>query len=436
MTGSKRLDGLTAIALALLACGPRQGGETSRTSAGDVATSAVGEEAAAPDPGPPTPDPPAAPPTPTSVQMFVGRRDWSPTFPGDGATVAWLRQQDCAVSLCTAVPPYEVQAACHTLAASSCAINRLGVAVASGDGGHVFVALEDGITHLTLDGPTVAAEEAIPDAGFSNELVAATDGLRLFGETDGPSTAVQSPGWRAVTLYQRTPSGWSRTLLTPAEPPRLAELVAASGDGRTVLHVEGSTDRWGTPERIVLAEETDAGWREEELAFAGLALRPVALAVDGRTMLLRGFPRAEGGETSGFHLYLARRANDGWGVPAPVVRDEPRGSVYVPGMTGDATRVFWEHYTRGEDGNEIVRSEIRVIEGRGDASSAPATIAAYDGHFQIDRLVFSGDGQAAFDVFSREGDDSGRFVLHAHVVPDVAAAPPLVVRLSDLGPGR
>jgi hypothetical protein len=419
--------------VALLACGPRSPGATvPATGGGPPAGDLAGTGAAPDDDGPSPPSPESPPPMPLSVAAFAGQRDWAPVFLGDGPTLAWLRQQDCGVSLCTAAPPYAAAAACRRLAQASCAINQLGRAAASGDGRHVFVALEGGLTHLMLDGTAVTGEEAIPEAGFSLDLAPAADGSRLFTETDGPSTAVQSPGWRAVTLYERTDAGWSRTLLTAAEPPRLAELIAAAAAGRTVLYVEGSADRWGTPERIRVAEETDGGWRDDDLAFRGLALRPVALAADGRALLLRGFPRAEGDAPAGFHLYLARREDGGWSEPAVVVRDEPRASVYLPGMSADGFEVFWEHYTRGEDGNAIVRSEVRVIRFRDGGWSEPAIVAGYDGHFQIDRLTFNGRGQAAFDVFSRAGNDSDRFVLHAHVVPEVDAADPVVVRLSDL----
>jgi hypothetical protein len=452
---SKTMTGLLVASLALLTttCGPRRTTDVARAPAGGDEAGAPETPAAGDDTTgaasslPPTPPPTPMPtpmPMPLSIPAFSGVRDWSPTFLGEGATVLWLRQEDCAVYLRTALPPYGAVASNHRLADDSCELNRMGVTLATADGRHAFVALGDDLYHLVLEDGVVQREEPVPEADFSMNLAAGADGSRLFSEVDGPRIEDRNPGWRAVGLFTQEDGGWMRTLLTEAAAPRIVELVGARGDGRAVLYDEGSTDQWGTPERIVFAEGGGAGsgpgsgagagseWRHDVLDFGDVALHPRALAADGTAMLLQGFPRELGGERSGFNLYLAYAQAGTWGRAALMVRDEPRASIYVPGMSPDAKQIFWEHYTRNVEDGAIVRSEVRMIAAREVGWTEPAVVFSRDDYFQIDRLAFNGRGQAVFDAWSRAEADDRRFIIHAYVAPDVGDAGKLV-SLSDLG---
>jgi hypothetical protein len=436
----KTMSGLPVASLALLsiACGPRPSTDVAGMPAGADVAGARGTPAAGDDTAGAAPSPPP-PPMPLSIPAFSGVRDWAPTFLGEGSTVLWLHQEDCAVFLRTVLPPYGAAASNHRLADDSCELNRMGVTLATADGRHVFVALGDHLYHLVLEDGVVQREEPVPEAGFSMNLAAGADGSRLFSEVDGPRIEDRNPGWRAVGLFASTEGGWARTLLTEAAAPRIVELVGVRSDGRAVLYDEGSTDRWGTPERIVFAEEEEGSgsgagsqWRHDVLDFGDAALHPRALAADGTAMLLQGFPRELGGERSGFNLYLARAEAGTWSRAALIVRDEPRASVYVPGMSPDAKQIFWEHYTRNVEDGAIVRSEVRMIAAREAGWTEPAVVFSRDDYIQVDRLAFNGHGQAVFDAWSRAEEDGSRFIMHAYVVPDVGDATELV-NLADLG---
>jgi len=414
---TSRLCGMLCVLLSVH-CGAREGSVTPSTA--ETASSAGNDDGASAGPGTAPPyAPPMFPPEPV---LFRGTRNFAPTFLGRDGTILWLHQVDCDVYLCTAKPPYSTVESLHLLSSQSCILNRFDAATASADGRHTFVATEGGIVHVALERGAPPHEEPIPETGFSRTMAGSEDGGRLFAELDGPATAEQSPGWRAVALFERTSTGWTRELLSSAETPTLAELVGIREDGRAVLYTVDRVDPWGTPGQIVLAEQMESGWTREELDFDdAYRFRPLALTADGTTMLLLGSGSPDAEAQAPSELFISRREDGAWGEPRLQLGLAPPQLPFLPGLSHGARRLSWVEYERADDGNTIVRTRIKMmlaLEEEWTWSNAEVVFER-DGFFQIERLTFEGDKPAVFSAFATDREEADAFITHAYVVPDV-----------------
>ncbi|MBT3288787.1 MAG: hypothetical protein HN849_05950 [Victivallales bacterium] len=249
---------------------------------------------------------------------------------------------------------------------------------------------------MPIDQGRFGKPEKLPiKAGWSRSLLCNADGSVLATLICGPPSGTDlATSYAAVVAVQRYVMGWAQhDPLTPLELGKAARGMLLDGAGRLLIY------QFGGIKQAVRNEEDD--WDVSPLMFPGYDVLPKALSADGKVMLLEGCRAdervASPERVNQRHVWISTRKEGDWGTPelVPRVGDV---SYWNLAMSPNGRWLAWVEFDRGEDGNTITRTRLRIMRRKRKRWGEPENVLDQKGYQQVWNTCVTDRGTVAWTV--------------------------------------